>query len=582
MLHHPSVTCTTIPLFPRARYLLTRRSQRFYTKASFRKFRAHYILPVGVVPKKQNKLRLILDCRFLNKHIACCTFKQEGIEAVPHQIEWGDYLVSVDLEAGFHHIKINPFFRKYICFSWRDKTYCWNVLPFGLKSAPYIFYKVLRPVVLYLRTLQIRNCVFVDDFIFMLKKLCAQDQLDTSLHVLHDCGWNINWGKSDLTFTTSCDFVGFTVFSDHPVHQRPWITVQAKKLRKLRKLLRVVLNNTHIVARRLARIAGQCIAMCHAVLPAKLLLQNVYRLLGERTGWDSLPQLDAATRRDLEWWLNVATLWNGAQLVPHPITAQVWTDASQTGWGGWYETNHCTGTWTQDVQQCPSNYRELLAIYRVLLSLGDKLTGHSIQVLSDNITAYLNDMGGQILTMSALVQNVFVHCQAHQIELVAKYFAGKKNVLADRLSRIMTHYEFALYPRLFHLLDSMWGPHTVDRFASEQFHQVPRYNSLYLDPGTEAVDALSQSWASENNFVNVPFILLDRVVRKIKQDQCSATVIAPRWKGRPWLLQLQKMSMAPPLRLPNCRTVFLGNSLENPCRNPKWKLFAWRVCGKNA
>ncbi len=251
---------------------------------SILKAQAHCILPIGVVPKKKNKLRLILDCRYVNEHMACCPFKQKGIEAVPTQIQQGDLLASIDLESGFHHVTINPFYRRFLCFQWKGSTYCWNVLPFGLKSAPYIFYKIVRPVVLFLRAQGVRNSAFVDDFIFMLRPRVAREHLDLAQYVLQECGWKINFGKSDLTLSPIWEFVGFRVSSDHN-NKGPWIEVLPKKLRKLQRLLCSVLHDSRgqIKARTLARVTGQCIAMCRAILPAKLLLRNMYcpRHLGQ-------------------------------------------------------------------------------------------------------------------------------------------------------------------------------------------------------------------------------------------------------------------------------------------------------------
>ncbi len=108
-------------------------------------------MPLQVAPKRNGKLRLILDCRWVNQYISCPTFKQPGIDEVATQIEEGDILVSLDLESGFHHVKFNPLARKYVAFYWQGKFYMWRVLPFGIKCAPYYLYKILRPVISYLR-----------------------------------------------------------------------------------------------------------------------------------------------------------------------------------------------------------------------------------------------------------------------------------------------------------------------------------------------------------------------------------------------------------------------------------------------
>ena len=43
-------------------------------------------------------------------------------------------------------------------------------------------------------------------------------------------------------------------------------------------------------------------------------------------------------------------------------------------------------------------------------------------------------------------------------------------------------------------LDRLWGPHSIDRFASSYNSKLPRFNSRFLQSGTEAVDAFSQDF----------------------------------------------------------------------------------------
>ncbi|KYN39387.1 hypothetical protein ALC56_06206, partial [Trachymyrmex septentrionalis] len=40
-------------------------------------------------------------------------------------------------------------YRKFLRFQWREVTYEFSALPFGLSTALYIFTKILRPVVIY-------------------------------------------------------------------------------------------------------------------------------------------------------------------------------------------------------------------------------------------------------------------------------------------------------------------------------------------------------------------------------------------------------------------------------------------------
>ena len=41
------------------------------------------------------------------------------------------------------------------------------------------------------------------------------------------------------------------------------------------------------------------------------------------------------------------------------------------------------------------------------------------------------------------------------------------------------------------MLDSYWGKHTVDRFATDYNTKCTRFNSKYWCKGTEAIDAFT-------------------------------------------------------------------------------------------
>ena len=65
-----------------------------------------------------------------------------------------------------------------------------------------------------------------------------------------------------------------------------------------------------------------------------------------------------------------------------------------------------------------------------------------------------------------------------RVTLSARHVRGVDNGRADYLSRVLYRHEWQIHPALFHMLDQMWGPHTVDRFASEGTTLLPRYEVI--------------------------------------------------------------------------------------------------------
>ncbi len=50
---------------------------------------------------------------------------------------------------------------------------------------------------------------------------------------------------------------------------------------------------------------------------------------------------------------------------------------------------------------------------------------------------------------------------------------------ADNLSRVTDNSDWQLTPRKFKHLNKEWGPHTIDRFASNANKHLPRYNAKW-------------------------------------------------------------------------------------------------------
>ena len=199
-----------------------------------------YVSPIGCVPKKgDDKFRLIHDLRFLNGHCEKFKFKQEDIRVVQQVIKPNDFLTSIDLKDGFFHIKVHPDHQKYLSFQFDNAYYSFTVLCFGFALSPYFFYKCLRPVVAYLRTLNIRLVLYVDDFIVCSSESTIADDTDTVVHTLEDLGLRINNVKSVLKATQCIEYLGYTIDTRGTY---PVISAKRVRVQKIKRLIRQLLK----------------------------------------------------------------------------------------------------------------------------------------------------------------------------------------------------------------------------------------------------------------------------------------------------------------------------------------------------
>jgi hypothetical protein len=105
------------------------------------------ISPLGVVPKGVDKLRLILDLRYINSFLRIDSFKYESLKTIPHLCKLKDLLFSVDLKSGYHHVDIHQDYWKFLGFEWEGQYYVFCQLPFCLATACYVFSKIVKQLV---------------------------------------------------------------------------------------------------------------------------------------------------------------------------------------------------------------------------------------------------------------------------------------------------------------------------------------------------------------------------------------------------------------------------------------------------
>ena len=229
--------------------------------------RPHCISPITYVPKKGNRLRLVIDLRKLNEHIQTPSFKYEDINIVLDQIQQGDKLISLDLRNGFQHVLVHPADRNLLGFRWQNIWYRFCVLPFGLSCSPYFFCKILCTVSNFLREHSMWICIYMDDILLMAKPADIMQHHEMLLLTLQRLAWKVNWDKSSLTPANIITYIGYQL-QTNSLEGFPVLRIPAECIRKLRKDIRCVLLKSYATAHTLARLAGQCISMVKAILPA--------------------------------------------------------------------------------------------------------------------------------------------------------------------------------------------------------------------------------------------------------------------------------------------------------------------------
>jgi len=139
--------------------------------------------------------------RYVNEHLIKRMFKCEGLYDVADMDNKGDYSISYEFTSGYYHVALHPDSRRFVGFKWKGIYYQYNCHPFGLSTAPWVFSKFIRDLVMYWRANTGINIIpHLDDLLYLIfgYKAC----LDMARIVEEDmrlASLTINSDKSDDT-----------------------------------------------------------------------------------------------------------------------------------------------------------------------------------------------------------------------------------------------------------------------------------------------------------------------------------------------------------------------------------------------
>ena len=238
---------------------------------------------------------------------------------------------------------------------------------------------------------------------------------------------------------------------------------------------------------------------------------------------------------EIFFWKNNIVSLNTRAILPYnaPLLFS-YSDASNVACGafvvGTNEVSHRMWTACEAVKS--STWRELKAIQFALSAFKDSVRDKCIKWHSDSQGAVrVVEIGSPSAELHSIALDIFYFCRTYNITLIPQWVPRELNACADAISHIVDFDDWYTTPEFFTHLDRLWGPHTVDRFANAANAHLPRFNSRFRVPGTEAVDAFSISWYGENNWLVPPVHCITRVVPHLLVCGAVGTLVFPYWSS---------------------------------------------------
>ena len=289
------------------------------------------------VAKNKEKMRMILDLRYINKHLRSCRFKYEDLRTATDLFEKDGYFFKWDYKSGYHHIDILPEHQKYLGFSMEIEGqvffFAFTVLPFGLSTGPYIFTKVQKPLVRHWRAKGFRIFMYLDDGSGMAKdyRVCLQ-MSEAIQRDIKRSGFMINHEKSIWLPRQEGELLGFIIDLKEGTFRVP-----NHRVKNLKILLdKVTEKKIYTTAREVAKVTGSIISMSLALgAVARLWTRALYRNSSSATTWDRKIILSIEGQKEIEFWAEEFDSCHGAPIWKRApkIDVITYSDAGEPGWG---------------------------------------------------------------------------------------------------------------------------------------------------------------------------------------------------------------------------------------------------------
>ncbi|KAK3091197.1 hypothetical protein FSP39_017889 [Pinctada imbricata] len=227
----------------------------------------------------------------------------------------------------------------------------------------------------------------------------------------------------------------------------------------------------------------------------RLMTRKCYVAIESRESWDrklSLSSLNSVIE-EIGFWCKNLSLYNHRFLfLSKEKNVIVYSDASDSACAACtveVEEKVFHRMWTDNERLQSSTWRELKAIEDALKSFSNYLAGKSLKWFTDNQNCEkIVQSGSMKPNLQDMALNIFSTCISHGIDLDIQWVPRKMNERADYLSKIIDLDDWCISNSCFDYISSIWGPFTIDRFASSSNNKVPRFNSMFWNPGSEHVD----------------------------------------------------------------------------------------------
>lgn len=422
---------------------------------------------LGVVPKKDGTWRLINHLsaplgNSINDYIDPLDYSLQystidDAISICHTLGRGALMAKVDLKHAFRLCPVRRQDWHLLGIHWRGQYYVDKCLPFGLRSAPYLFNMVAEALQWILReyfTVQ-HSFHYLDDFFF-----AGPADSPTCLRALED--------MLLLCSAVQAPLKPEKVLGPSPVLvilgiELDTVQMQARLpeeklttlLEELHAFSLLPSSNHTCTKRQLLSLIGKLAFACKVIPAGRIFLRRLLDLAHSRDELDVPFALGDEAMKDILWWLKFGRSWNGTAFFLDPTWTpthefHLFTDASGTlGYGAYWNGAWFSQAWPPQFSAKPIEWKELFAIVMAAETWGSHWSGKRLLFHCDNqaIVQIWQSSLSRCSDLMHLVRALFFIAAQHNFNVIIRHIPGIDNSIADSLSRLQISRFRSLAPK---------------------------------------------------------------------------------------------------------------------------------------
>ncbi|VDI40423.1 Hypothetical predicted protein, partial [Mytilus galloprovincialis] len=225
-----------------------------------------------LVPKKNGKMRPVLDLSVLNQYLVVPHFKMETNRSIRSTIHLGTWTTSLDLMDAYFHIPISHKFRHFLRLVLGRQGLQFQGYAFWPGYCTPSFYQDFSDggvVIFILRAVLIHS--YLDDS--LIKNHCRsllEEHTNLSILLLLRLGFLISWEKSEIIPSQSFNFLGEHFRTDLGLVLPP-----EEKVVKVRQLVNALTQFSSVPARQLLQLVGFLISIMDVIPLGRLHIRPI-------------------------------------------------------------------------------------------------------------------------------------------------------------------------------------------------------------------------------------------------------------------------------------------------------------------